>query len=225
MGKNREVWSCSTYHRYIKEGRGQGEGINYKPWLTTHNVPSNGINTRILGRKTGRIHHYFSRNEYHYHLLLENNPEVTDIREQYPLTLKETLKIAQQLDIRHPIVNQFPFVLTCDFLVTANGEYYARTVKMASELSKPRVLDKFRIEATFWKKMGIDFKIVTEREINVTKADNLSWLYSGESFVNLLKAPESRLQATHMFLNLYNSDIPFHVCLSTVESHFLRANS
>jgi hypothetical protein len=31
----------------IKEGRGQGSGANYKPWLRIHEVPSQGLSHRI----------------------------------------------------------------------------------------------------------------------------------------------------------------------------------
>jgi hypothetical protein len=49
--------------RFIKEGRGQGEGADYKPFLTIHDVPSNGLSSRVPGRKTGRLHHTLSKIE------------------------------------------------------------------------------------------------------------------------------------------------------------------
>ena len=60
MAKPRTKWSESTYERYLKEGRGQGEGADYKPWLTIHSFASKGTVSRIPGRKTGRIHHLLS---------------------------------------------------------------------------------------------------------------------------------------------------------------------
>ena len=41
----------------IKEGRGQGSGANYKPWLRIHEVPSQGLSHRIYSFKTKRTHH------------------------------------------------------------------------------------------------------------------------------------------------------------------------
>ncbi|MDE9412858.1 hypothetical protein [Acinetobacter johnsonii] len=40
----------------IKEGRGQGSGANYKPWLRIHEVPSQGLSHRIYSFKTKRTH-------------------------------------------------------------------------------------------------------------------------------------------------------------------------
>ncbi len=33
--------------KYIREGRGHGEGGDYKPWLTIQNLSSNGNETRL----------------------------------------------------------------------------------------------------------------------------------------------------------------------------------
>ncbi len=47
--------------QWIKEGRGQGEGKEYKPWLTIQDFPSMGRVTRVFGWTTQRIHHFFSQ--------------------------------------------------------------------------------------------------------------------------------------------------------------------
>ena len=57
MGKRRPAWDYQHYLRYLKEGRGQGTGADYKPWIYIHDFPSRGISARIPGRTTGRIHH------------------------------------------------------------------------------------------------------------------------------------------------------------------------
>ena len=57
MGKRRPTWDYQHYLRYLKEGRGQGTGADYKPWIYIHDFPSRGISARIPGRTTGRIHH------------------------------------------------------------------------------------------------------------------------------------------------------------------------
>ena len=35
MSRRGTVWSLETERRRIKEGRGSGEGSDYKPWITT----------------------------------------------------------------------------------------------------------------------------------------------------------------------------------------------
>ena len=193
MGKKRPAWDYQHYLRYLKEGRGQGSGSSYKPWIYIHDFPSRGVSARIMGRTTGRIHHLLSRNEEHYFYLLDADPSVLDIREQFPLRLTDTIEIARRLNIRHPRKGSFPFVMTTDFLITKEDGLHARTVKCSEELDNPRVIDKFSIEYTYWSSKGIDWKIVTEKQIDRNKALNLQWLYAGEIPEKLLPDPETRL--------------------------------
>lgn len=67
-----------SIQRKIKEGRGQGHFSEYKPWLTVHDVPSTGVVTRILGWKSGRLHHYLSEHfELAHHYQMEWSEQVT----------------------------------------------------------------------------------------------------------------------------------------------------
>jgi hypothetical protein len=70
--------------RFYKEGRGQGHGAEYLPWLTISDVPSHGRSHRVKGRKTGRIHHLLSDKEWRTFLFLDWCDDVTDIREHAP---------------------------------------------------------------------------------------------------------------------------------------------
>jgi hypothetical protein len=94
MGRRGTAWSLEKERRRIKEGRGTGEGAGYKPWITTHDFPSKGQVCRAKGQTTGRIHHMMSSLERDLFLILDYDPDVTDIREQYPLKLEDTLLIA-----------------------------------------------------------------------------------------------------------------------------------
>lgn len=47
MGKRVYEWTEKKIEKYIKEGRGEGELSNYKPWLTIQNVSSSGNNNRL----------------------------------------------------------------------------------------------------------------------------------------------------------------------------------
>ena len=206
MGKKRPAWDYQHYLRYLKEGRGQGTGESYKPWIYIHDFPSRGISARVPGRTTGRIHHLLSKNEEFYFYILDADPDVRDIREQFPLRLSETMEIARELNIRHPWKNNFPFVMTTDFLITRIDGLHARTVKQSDELDNPRVIEKFSIEHAYWSSKGIDWKIVTEKQISRDKALNLQWLYSGELPENIIPDPDARKSALKTLSGLADHD-------------------
>lgn len=206
MGKNRPAWDYQHYLRYLKEGRGQGTGRDYKPWICIHDFPSRGISARVPGRTTGRIHHLLSRNEEFYFYILDADPDVLDIREQFPLRLSETMEIARRLNVRHPWKGSFPFVMTTDFLVTRKDGLHARTVKCSDELDSPRVVEKFSIEHDYWSSKGIDWKIVTEKQISRDRALNFQWLYSGETPEQIIPDPDTRTKARDSLLSLIDTE-------------------
>ena len=169
--------------RYIKEGRGQGEGAQYTPWLKVGDFSSTGRGHRIKNPKTGRIHHFFSDLEadYFWHLIWNDN--IVDIREQYPLLpVEETEEIAFRLEYKYPYEpgENTRHVMTTDFLVTAknsDGEYIvARYVKHAKELKDTRTLEKFEIEREYWSSRGIELRAVTEESFDRRAARNIAFL-------------------------------------------------
>lgn len=170
--------------RFEALGRGKGTGANYLPWLRVQDVPSKGLSTRIEGWKTGRIHHFLSILELIYYYVLEWSSVITDIREQYPLLpLEETISIAQNCGISHPIhpKSEKPVVLTTDFLLTVSLDgqtvTHARTVKYAADLDSPRTLKKLEIERRYWEAKGIDWGIVTEHDIPAELSQNVNNLH------------------------------------------------
>ena len=60
MARWRYAFDEDKIARFQKEGRGQGRGTSYKPWLTIQDVASHGRSHRIAGIKTGRVHHFLS---------------------------------------------------------------------------------------------------------------------------------------------------------------------
>jgi hypothetical protein len=160
----------------------EGRGADYKPFFQTHQVPSIGLSTRIKGWKTKRTHHLLSKLELFYFYNLEWFSSVVDVREQYPLDLQHTIEIADEMKIRHPgYMKGVTYVMTTDFLITVKKEMgvgeLARTVKYSQELSKPRVIEKFEIERVYWNSRGVDWGIVTEKEIDSILAQNIEWLH------------------------------------------------
>ena len=164
----------------IAEGRGSGTGANYKPWLTISDVPSKGRSHRIFGHKTGRVHHFLSDLEANYYFILAWSDAVIDIREQFPLLPREqTERIAEMLGYQHPRAsgNRTNEVMTTDFLITVRDENgvhdEARYVKYEKDLANARVCEKLQIEKEYWKEKGVLFKVVSEKSIHLTKANNI----------------------------------------------------
>lgn len=175
--------------RHIKKGHGQGRRETYKPWLEVRHVPSLGKSSRVIGWKTKRIHSFLSQLELRSFYLFDWENEVIDIREQFPLIPKEqTREIAHILGVKHP---QEPkasteMVMTTDFVITLkDGSEHARCVKYAQDLEDPRTVDKLEIERLFWEQAHIDWKIITEKEVDVTFAKNIEWLHPKKELSSL----------------------------------------
>lgn len=175
----------SSTENKIKKGYGEGQGIDYKPWINIQDVPSLGRATRLKGIKIPRQFEFLSDLERNYFYLLEYSDKVIDIREQYPLLpLDDTLLIAKELGLKHPIdpKTKEPIVMTTDFLVTMNNGtanmHVARTLKYKDELMTERTLEKFEIERVYWEKREIDWGIVTEGEVSKVMATNIAFVHS-----------------------------------------------
>ncbi|WP_391560716.1 TnsA endonuclease N-terminal domain-containing protein [Robertmurraya sp.] len=192
MAKRRYTVTNKSIERRIKEGRGKGQFSEYKPWLTIHDVASLGVVTRILGWKSGRIHHFLSEHyELAHFLQMEWAENVIDVREQFPLLpLEKTLFIAETLGIKHPRdpKSQHPVVMTTDMLITVKSkegiEFQAHSIKPSNKLTK-RVVEKLEVERRFFEDNGVKWKLITEKEINYNLVKNIRWLHSAKTLYGM----------------------------------------
>ncbi|MDT3705057.1 MAG: hypothetical protein ROZ36_19185 [Thermincola sp.] len=46
MAKHSRNWNQGVYEKYLREGRGQGEGPGYTPWIRVQDFASKGIVSR-----------------------------------------------------------------------------------------------------------------------------------------------------------------------------------
>lgn len=185
MAKRNYNMNQDKIDQYIKEGRGKGEKENYKPWVTVRDLASLGRVSQCFSWKTGRPHDFLSDHERRYFYLMLWSDTVIDIREQYPiLDVEATINISEDKNIRYPedIKSKTPMVLTTDFMLTVlqDGKEIniARTIKPSKDLDKKRVIEKFEIERAYYEMKGIDWQIVTEREIPNIFSLNVEWVYS-----------------------------------------------
>lgn len=165
----------------IKNGDGQGEGVNYRPYIRVGDFSSTGRVHRVLSLD-GRIQHFFSdlEKDYYYHLLWEDR--VIEIKEQYPLDREATTRIAASLGIKHPTDPKtgVPIVMTTDFFITAllggKKRSIARSIKFQTDLNKKRVQEKQTLEKLYWKEKGIEWGIVTEQSFDRKRSRNIQFL-------------------------------------------------
>ena len=142
--------------------------------------------------------HFLSDHEYVAFLELWWDNDVIDIREQYPLDLMRTLRIAGQRGVKHPYDQRTGILLTqtTDLLIT-RGPYAAITldawaVKDKSELLDERAMDKLEIERRYWGEIGVSWQLVVNDGLNSVRALNLSWLLE---FENILRKSRSLVNA------------------------------
>lgn len=177
----------------LKEGRGKYRGEQYIPWLKVREVPSQGRVHRIYGLKHNRVYHFMSDLEYYYALNLYWQDNVVEIREQYPLLpILLTKHIANQLNIKHPIYKGKDIVMTTDFVITLqcnnNTKEVVRTVKYSDAIinnkKNRRSLEKLYIEKVFFetRDSNSDWAVVTEKEINITRAKNIDFFYQDKDW-------------------------------------------
>lgn len=182
MARRRTSFDEAKITRFLKEGRGQGRGADYQPWLTTQDVPSSGREHRVFSRKTGRIHHLLSDGEWRLFLHLEWCDDVQDIREQFPLDRDTTKRIADRMGVRHPqdVATKVPLVMTTDFVVDVlrGGKLVTEALafKPSTEIEKPRTLEKLQIERLYWEQQGVPWRIATELDLHMALVMNLEWI-------------------------------------------------
>lgn len=172
------LWTERKIRLRERSGAGQGFGVDYTPWVTIHDFSSGGRTHRVRGTTVDRMHQLFSDGESRAFMLFDWDDRVIDIREQFPLPRHQTYRIAATLGVRHPTtVDGTPNVMTTDFLLTlADGRTIARAYKPSTRLENPRICQKLGIEEGYWASRGIEWKVITENNVNRTLHDNINFI-------------------------------------------------
>lgn len=184
MAKRRRITTANSIAKWIKEGRGSGEGAAYQPWYRIQDVASQGRCHRIADWFTGRVHHFLSDLEANLYFTLIWSKWKIDVMEQYPLLpLEETIAIAEQIGVRHPTDprSRHPVVMTSDFFLKvcrpSSHDYLVRTAKYESALANDRTLEKLEIERLYWATRQKDWGIYTELGVPSDLVENIKWFY------------------------------------------------
>ena len=193
MVKRNLEWTRQKYERFLKEKRGTGEGKDYKPWLNIQSQPSLGRVSRVYSQKTDRIHHFLSDMQTNAFYIFSFREDVIDIREHYPLLdVNGILGDLERYGLGKYTIDKYekdkaPTIVTTTFLTTtkdSNGEnrYIARSVKNSSELDRKYVIEMMELQRRYWSAKEIDWGIITQKEINKTKARNIEWALSSLNY-------------------------------------------
>lgn len=187
MPVNKGDYTTEKINKLIQQGYGKGKGEKYKPYIDVIRVASKGRASRVKGWKTNRVHHFLSDSETRFFYLMEYDASVIDIREHYPL-IDSMEELHSNLDgkLTKRLFNQKtgePFVLTTSFLITkrttdGNIQNYARSIKDYRQLEQSKVIERFEIIRRYWELKGIDYGIITNKEIPVIFAKNIEYIHS-----------------------------------------------
>lgn len=171
-----------TYlHSRLRRGIGLGEGVTYKPWLTVRAVGSQGSSPNIMGIKIPRRFECLSSYETTYLYLLEREPEVLDIQEQFPiLDLSATLRICSHLHVKHTRRGRYPDPFTIDFILTRERAKaritQARSIKTPADRAKPGVAQKLNVEYQWSNEIGLDWAVVETDEFTPDLLSSLRFI-------------------------------------------------
>ena len=156
----------------------------YRPYLTVRKVNKYGRRHWLWCDIQKREVHLLSDGERRAYEIMISQPGTVSIFEQYALDVNETLSIAQDLGFVHPrnYKTKQLSVMTTDFLVVTQTcdlsgcvdiKKTAYTFKYTTELytdssctgflnSATRTIQKLKIEQEYWKRRGIEYRLLTE---------------------------------------------------------------
>lgn len=182
MRPPRLPFTKATHERRLKEGRGQGDGALYRPYIRVQDFSSCGQSNRDFGQTTNRQYDLFSKLEHRIFLIFEHS-RLLDLKEQYPLPLEVTLEMARQCGIRHPADRRSkePIPITTDLLLTLplpiGSKQVARSIKYVRYLKGRRDIEKLELERRSWQHLKTEWGLITERNVDPILVRNLLWTY------------------------------------------------
>lgn len=157
----------------------------YRSYLTVRDVNKVGRRHWMYCDKQNREVHLLSDGERRMYMELLYKPNTVAVFEQYALDLDETLDIAVELNIMHPRnwKTYEAYVMSTDFLVESLSaderttqltaytfKYWDQIYRLSwldeVEYKSMRTWQKFAIEREFWRRRGIEYRVVTERDAN-----------------------------------------------------------
>ena len=173
--------------KLIREGRGQGEGAAYQPFLRVNDLSSQGRCHRIWCEKFGRALQLFSDIEKAVALILSRARSVTNAYEQYPVDRSLSQAMALEAGIRHPTYpgTKVPVMMTLDFLAVVkntNGRTkIGINVSTSDKAANPRAVEKLEIMRRCLARQGFAHHVIFDTQIPKQLVRNIEWIGSARS--------------------------------------------
>lgn len=160
-----------------KQHRGEGHGADYRPEIRVSEVPGHlGTNVLVTDWKNNRAMHFLSMGEVMQYYILRWNDDVVDIREQFPLDIESTSKIADEYELRHPYDKNGLISITIDMIADySDGHSEAYSIKASRKdfQSHPSQVKNVFIMKIFCEKANMKFKQVYTEDMNRAYAENI----------------------------------------------------
>lgn len=180
----REIKKLNKWKLAIRQG--------YKPYLTVRDVNKVGRRHWLQCPIQNRPVHLLSDGELRAYTILVAQPQTAEVWEQYALDIDVTLKIAERLEILHPrdYKTGEARVMTTDFVVLNKvGSALPRIAytfkysnQVYAEVGRPvrcpkawRTWQKFEIENEYWRRLGVEYRLITEKDATKERFWNLEF--------------------------------------------------
>lgn len=165
----------------MEEGRCQGFGTDYVPFIKVGESKSRGTCSAIFDPFEGRLIHCLSQAEANIYYMIRNRNNVKHIREQYLLDSDRMNAIVKEVGLRRA-----PY-WTTDFLVTyTDDSETAFSVKASAdafdehnriyrgkESKYHHLVARQYAEHLYWKSQGVEFQLVTNEDVNLNVVANM----------------------------------------------------
>ena len=159
----------------LQEGRCLGAGDRYVGFIKANEARSIGTSTAAYDPIAGRMVDTLSMGEKEFFWIMRYRDDVKLIQEQMMLSSETIRKICEEHGFRIP-----RNVLSTDFLITfRDGNRVAYSIKSGADDFNPdspkygKLLIRQYIELEYWKRYGVDFRIVLRENLNKTLAVNI----------------------------------------------------
>lgn len=189
MGKKFRTVTPERQDEWYKEHVRSRETGVYKPYIRIEDLSSFGNKSKLPHYKDPyRLVHLLSVNERFMYLELIRDRSIDGLYEQWAISLLESLRIAEDLDISHP---RYPrtnifMIQTLDFYCPrVEMQPLVVAVKDARDAEGERTKEKIEIQREFARRMDYEFRLATSDTLKTQKHQNFERVWRHASLPSI----------------------------------------